>query len=196
MPAPSKEGVSQLELEPVKIVLKAESLIYAVMDAEGAVDAISADNTQAEAWLGGEAWAIEKMVDEIVNDEEFDPDMTNATLDEHAYLEEGDGEVWEYQGKRAEKIDVFLPQLTRALICEIDSNLRKQVSVRIKKNALDDAYDALSALTHGKLSEIQCLRAIVESLTFEDWERLVEEHKDALRREIKNVQTASRWSKE
>ena len=154
MPAPSKEGVSQLELEPVKIVLKAESLIYAVMDAEGAVDAISADNTQAEAWLGGEAWAIEKMVDEIVNDEEFDPDMTNATLDEHAYLEEGDGEVWEYQGKRAEKIDVFLPQLTRALICEIDSNLRKQVSVRIKKNALDDAYDALSALTHGKLSEI------------------------------------------
>lgn len=179
----------------MKIILKAESVIYAVMDAEGAVDAISADNTQAEAWLVGEAWAIEKMVDEIVNDEEFDPDMTNASLDEHAYLEEGEGVVWEYQDKRAEKIDSFLPQLTRALIREIDSNLRKQISVRIKQNALDDAYDAMLNLTHGKLSEIQCMRAIVESLSFEDWERLVEEHKDALRREVRNVQTESRWTK-
>ena len=67
--------------------------------------------------------------------------------------------------------------------------------MRIKQNALDDAYDAMLNLTHGKLSEIQCMRAIVESLSFEDWERLVEEHKDALRREVRNVQTESRWTK-
>ena len=107
----------------MKIVLKADSLIYSVIDADGAVEAISADNSQAEAWLKNEADAVEQMVDEIVNDDDFIMCMTNTALEEHAYLEEaGEGVEWEYKGKRAEKIDGFLPQLTRDLLREIDNS--------------------------------------------------------------------------
>ena len=183
------------EVNIMKIVLKAQDLIYSVIDAEGAVEAIAENNSKADAWLVGAAYAVEKMVDEIVNDDDFVPDMTNTTFDEHAYLENGEGKVWEYKGKRASDIDTFLPLLKRDLIREINRNIRKHISVRIKQNALDDAYDALSDLTHDKLSEIQCMRVIVESLTFDDWQQLVERHKDALRREVRNVQTESRWTK-
>lgn len=178
----------------VKIVYKAEELVWDVLDCIEAKEELEEDNSRARAWLESEAYAVPEMVRNIIDAPEFNPDMTNAALNEHAYFEEGEGEVWEMNGKRSESVDAFLAALEAKLLRELDAATRKQITLRISETTLDDAYDALLDITH-ELSEAQCLRAIVESLTFSDWEVLVKNHERQIRRAVANAQTASKWKK-
>ncbi|MDD6318529.1 MAG: hypothetical protein PUA61_06745 [Succinatimonas hippei] len=183
----------------MKLVFDAEEVIYAVLDSCEAVEAICKDYKQADAWLGGEAWGIEDMVCEFVKSEDFDQD--DPTFYEHAYFEEGEGVEWEYKGKRADKIDAFLPQLQRDLFNELDDSEWKQVPVCIDKATLDEARHALHL---GELEgyivaglktdddpsndDASNLRVIVDSLSTKGWEDVVEANKDNIIRQIKNLQ--------
>ena len=183
----------------MKLVFDAEEVIYAVLDSCEAVEAICKDYKQADAWLGGEAWGIENMVCEFVKSEDFDQD--DPTFYEHAYFEEGEGVEWEYKGKRADKIDAFLPQLQRDLFNELDDSEWKQVPVCIDKATLDEARHALHL---GELEgyivaglktdddpsndDASNLRVIVDSLSTKGWEDVVEANKDNIIRQIKNLQ--------
>lgn len=169
--------------------------MWDVLDCTEAKEELEEDNSRARAWLEIEADEVPEMVRNIIDGPEFNPDMTNPALDEHAYFEEeGEGEEWELNGKRSESIDAFLPALEAKLLRELDAATRKQITLRISETTLDDAYDALLEITH-ELSEAQCLRAIVEALSFKDWEALVKRHEPQIRRAVANTQRESKWKK-
>ncbi len=167
----------------MKLVFDAESVIYDLMDWPEIVEDIMEDHSKAKNWLKSSAASIRNIADDIA----YDPASTcRHFLDDYNIVcEEGEGEAWKYKDKRADKIDAFLPQLERDLLNEIDDRERKQISFRIKETTLDDAC---CALPETPISEAEQLRAIVESLSFKDWEDLVEANKDSISRQIKNLQ--------
>ena len=180
----------------MKIVYKAEELMWGVLDCPEAQEELLEDSSKARQWLEGEAFGLQEEVHQRLDSPDYDPDMiVNIEGEEPSYYtEDGEGEVWEYRGKRSESVDAFLPALEAKLLRELDADTRKQITMRISEKTLDDAYDALADITH-ELSEAQCLRAIVESLTFSDWEVLVTNHERQIRRAVANTQRESKWKK-
>lgn len=174
------------------IVLKADELVWATLDNTEAVEELLEDSSKAREWLEGEAYGMQEEVHQLLEDPDFN--MTDGAIDENAYLEEGEGEVWELDGKRSDSIDAFLPALEAKLLRELEAGSRRQVTMRISEETLHDAYDALLDITH-ELSEAQCLRAIVESLNFSDWEALVKRHEREIRRAVANTQRESKWKR-